>query len=476
MSTVVLGFSDFVRANLERTNAWNNKRLVEPSGGKRLADGGFAAVVLAEFDRVNAHQLALEHRILAGSETNSGNVSLPASYQREVIKEALSDLNILQLVRVAVDPSSGITTQIPYEERAHNAATIANSGIVYEGQGIPFSGVGLKYDTAYIEPMKLALKVTNEVIHFSQSNQINWEAWAENILSNARVIRELLALRITNEMQRSADSYMASAIVNEAFTASDVGIIKTVSFPVIRPHQARNIRGEAIGNAENPLVITVNGGEIPYYSGKKNLAAGLYWVFSNVNLGYIQLVNQLGEPGGDGVQGTISYSAATNLIKFDLNHVSDVKYPIHLNDLLARIGDQQAMLVSHRFARPDYSVMSYMLNNEATKAEQFAHSYRRDGTSTTLQGDLEAVKGLPVFDTNAPGDFGDQRILLGQRGLTSYTIAKPYQMGNPFEAVDELGRPTGAKVAYGEEYSAIHTPKPVRSRYASILVYDSTQR
>lgn len=477
MSTVVLGFSDYIRANLEKTHAWNNRKLVEAAGStKQLASSGFAAVVLAEFDRVNAHQLAREHRILSGSETHSGNVSLPVSYQREVIREALADLNILQLVRVATDSTSGITTQIPYEERIHSSASVANGGIVYEGQGIPFAGVGVKYDTAYIQPMKLALKVTNEVIHFSQSGAINWEAWAENIVSNARVLRELISLRITNEMQRASDTYMAKAVTDEAFTASAIGIIKTASFPVVRPHQMRNIQGEAIGNPENPLVITVGGATVPYYTGEKNLAAGVYWVLVNVNLGYIQLVNQLGVPTGDGVQGTISYSTPTNLIKFDINPPADVKYSVHLNDLLARIGDQKATLSGQRYSRPDYAAMSYMLNNEIGKAEQFAYSYRRDGTSTTLQGDLEAVKGLPVFDTNAPGDFGDMRVLLGQRGLTSYTIAKPYSMGTPFEATDSHGQPTGEKIAYGEEYSAIHTPKPVRSRYTSVLVYDSTQR
>ena len=458
-----------IKTALSSTNAYANRR-------RLTDDSGFARIVLAEFDRVNATQLGREQRILSGAETSFSNASLPASYQREVIREALADLNILELVRVAIDPNATTSTQIPYEERSCGASTILNGGIVYEGQGIPFAGVGLKQDIAYIAAMKLAIKVTNEVIHFSQASGVNWDAWADSIASNARVIKELISLRITNEVQRAADSYNAVNVTGEVFTATDAGMIKTAQFPIVRPHQARDIQGDTIGNPENPLVITINGLAVPYFTGGKNLQAGKYWTFSNINLGYIQLVDEKGQVTGDGLQGVISYSTPTNLLKFDLQTPVGTKYTHHLNDLLSVIGDQKAMLSSHRYARPDYAVMSYMLNNEMSKAEQFALSLRRDGTANTLQGDLDMVKGLPVFDTNAPGDFGDMRIVLGQRGLTGYTIAKPYSMGAPFEATDSNGNPTGEKVAYGEEYSAIHTPKPVRNRYTSILVYDSATR
>ena len=460
-----------VRPALQRTNAYNNRRLVEPA-----TNGSFVRMVLAEFDRVNAPQLVREYRVLSGAETGLFNTALPASYQREVIRAALADLNILELVRMAVDPIATTSTLIPYEERAYNAETMQNGGIVYEGQGIPFAGVGIKHDAAYITAMKLAVKVTNEVIHFSQSSGINWDAWADSIASNARVIKELVSLRITNEMQRAADSYNAKNVTDEAFIASSTGKIKTALFPIVRPYTPRNLQGNLVGNAENPIVIISNNKTIPYYTGVSTLPEGTYWTFASINLGYIQLVNKAGQPTGDGVQGTISYSSPTNLVKFDLTPPAGTKYPLHLNDLLAAIGDGKAVLSGQRYAKPDYAVMSYMLNNEMSKAEQFALSYRRDGTATTLQGDLDSVKGLPVFDTNAPGDFGDMRILLGQRGLTSYTIAKPYSMGIPFEAFGEHGMPTGEKVAYGEEYSAIYTPKPVRNRYTSILVYDGATR
>lgn len=461
-----------VRTALQTTNAHaaNTLLLTEKPANER-----FVNLVLAEFDRHNVFQLQREHRLLSGAETHMGSAFLPASFQREVIREALADLNILQLVKTQVDPGATTTTQIPYEERS-SSASIPNEGMVYEGQGIPFAGVGLKHDMAYVGAMKLALKVTNEIMHFSQSSGVNWNAWGENIASNARIMRELIHLRIANEMLRASDTYLAQAVTGEAFTASATGLIKTVKFPVVRPLQQRDLKGNTIGNPECPVAIVIGGATVPYFTGAKNLAAGTYWRFANANLGYIQLVDQTGAAKG-AAAGTIGYSTTKNVVKFDLAVPANTKYREHLNDLLSMIGDRKAVLSSQRYVRPEFALMSAMLNNEVSKAGQFAVSLKRDGTTNTMQGDLEAIKGLPAFDCNAPGmDIADQRILMGQRGLTGYSIIKPYSVGMPFEAVDGAGHPTGEKVAYGEEYNALHTPVPVRNRYTSVLVFDSTTR
>lgn len=472
-SNNIKSLNETVRKALMETNAAaaNELRFTEKAANER-----FVNLVLSEFDRRYASQLHREHRILSGAETHMGSAFLPASFQREVIREALADLNILQLVKTQVDPSATTTTQIPYEERTSSAA-IPNEGMVYEGQGIPFAGVGLKHEMAYVAAMKLALKVTNEIMHFSQSSGVNWNAWGENIASNARIMRELIHMRVSNEMLRASDTHMAQAVTAEAFTASANGIIKTVKFPVVRPLQQHDLQGNTIGNPECPVTIISDGNAVPYFTGMKNLPAGLYWRFANANIGYIQLVDQTGAVAGNGAEGTIAYSTTGNVIKFDLAAPEGTKYKDHLNDLLSMIGDQKAMLSSQRYVRPEFALMSSMLNNEASKASQFVVSLKRDGTTNTMQGDLEAIKGLPAFDCNAPGmDIGDQRILIGQRGLTGYTVIKPYSVGVPFEAVDGEGHPTGEKVAYGEEYNALHTPKAVRNRYTSVLVYDSLTR
>ncbi|OQX16140.1 MAG: hypothetical protein BWK73_04565 [Thiothrix lacustris] len=472
-SNNIKSLHESVRKALQLTNAHASNTLML---SEKPLNARFVEMVLAEYDRRFAHQLHKEQRMLSGAETHMGSAFLPSSFQREVIREALADLNILQLVRTQVDPGATTTTEIPYEERT-SSASIPNEGIVYEGKGIPFAGVGLKHDVAYVAAMKLALKVTNEIMHFSQSSGVNWNAWGENIASNARIMRELIHLRVANEMLRASDTHLAQAVTGESFTASASGLIKTVKYPVVRPLQIRDLKGNTIGNAECPVTITIGGADVPYFTGEPNLPAGTYWRFNNLNLGYIQLVDQTGASAGAGATGTLGYSTTGNVVKFDLALPANTKYRDHLNELLSMVGDQKAMLTSQRFVRPEYALMSSMLNNEASKASQFVVSLKRDGTTNTLQGDLEAVKNLPAFDCNAPGmDVGDQRILIGQRGLTGYSVIKPYSVGMPFEAVDETGHPTGEKVAYGEEYNALHTPKPVRNRYTSVLVFDSATR
>ncbi|WP_293001947.1 hypothetical protein [Nevskia sp.] len=56
-------------------------------------------------------------------------------------------------------------------------------------------------------------------------------------------------------------------------------------------------------------------------------------------------------------------------------------------------------------------------------------------------------------------------------------IAKPFVTGTPFEVMDPTTmRPTGEKQAYGEEYSTIHVPLPLRGRLTSVIVYSATAR
>lgn len=141
------------------------------------------------------------------------------------------------------------------------------------------------------------------------------------------------------------------------------------------------------------------------------------------------------------------------------------------------IGARKAMLASDRFITPDFQLMSPTLNDTCTNAEQFSALNKRDGANTNAMGDLERVKGINTWGTNAPGiDLGDERIIMGQRGLQTYTIVKPFMTGVPFEAVDSSGLPTGQKVAYGEEYSSNKVPTPIRNRLTSVIAYDFSAR
>ena len=469
-----------IRTNLRRTSVYG------PGPGQlRLAEDKdlpvFAQKVLAIFDQINAEGLEREHKRLAGESMSTSDTSFPLGFQRTVIREALSDLRILELVQTLTDPMAQATTQIPYETR--DTSAVLNDGIVYEGQGIHGASIAQAMDLAYIVPVKLAMKLSNEVMHFSRAAQIDWDAYGRNVQSNARVTQELVCRRLANEMQRAADGYGAVEVAAEDIDAALTGAtsrIKTSLFPIVRPHQVRDLKGNAVGNPTHPISITVNGTAISQWDGTGDQAAGTYWRIENLNLGYIQLCDEAGDPvtpdGAGAGASTITYWRATNVVLFDTDLDGDT-LEVHLNGLLRAVGARKAILSGDRFVMPDFLLMSPTLNDTATNAEQFAAQSKRDGTDTTNQGDLSGIKGVPAWGTNAPGiDLGDERIIIGQRGATTYTVAKPFMTGTPFEAVDSNGRPTGQKVAYGEEYSAIHTPLPLRNRMTSVIAYSADNR
>lgn len=442
----------------------------------------FCQRVLAEYDRIHAPRLDAEYRALAQGQgtLDMGNTALPLGVQREVIREALSDLNMLSLVQTLTDFSGAATTQIPYELR--DVSQVMNDGVVYEGQSIPFAGITQAMDTVSVTPMKLALSITNEVQFFTRASALNWDALGRNIESNSRVLRELVARRICNELQRASDSYLAVPVNNENLSAqlgSGKSLVKLAQWPVVRPFQARDLQGNAVGLPENPITVTLNSVQIKQWDGSGKQASGTYWRMLSFNLGTLQFVDQAGQPVAPAATGTntISYSMATNVTKFDLDPQGGVTTEKWLNGLIQKVGSRKAMMISQRYVAPEFLLMSPTLNDTATNADQFVASMKRNGSDTNVQGDLAAIKDIPAYGTNAPGvDLGDERIIMGQRNVLGYTIAKPFVTGEPFELTGPDGHPIGKKAAYGEEYNAIAVPRPVRNRFTSVIVYSSTAR
>ncbi|MEN8129839.1 MAG: hypothetical protein ABFS45_06515 [Pseudomonadota bacterium] len=163
-------------------------------------------------------------------------------------------------------------------------------------------------------------------------------------------------------------------------------------------------------------------------------------------------------------------------MKFDLDNGS-TELDLHLNGVLRAVGERKAMLSNDRFVMPDFLLMSPVMNDVATNARAFTASLKRNGTDTTPEGDLETIKGIPAWSTNAPGvDLGDERILMGQRGTLTYTVAKAFTTGNPFEMTDGSGNATGKKQAYGEEYSVIKVPSAIRNQLTSVIAYSASAR
>src|SRR3546814_12054486 len=81
-------------------------------------------------------------------------------------------------------------------------------------------------------------------------------AWARNIASNARLMKDIMAVAIMNELQRSADAFGALDVTAEVITAQVDGtetVFKTAQFPIVRPKQVQDLQGTNVGTAEHAL-------------------------------------------------------------------------------------------------------------------------------------------------------------------------------------------------------------------------------
>lgn len=462
-----------IRKHLGSTNAAQagRLRLVED---EKLSP--FTQRVLSEFDQRHASQLHREAKMLSGGPVDIGDTALPASVQREVLREAYQDLRILDLVVATVDPTNGPTHSVPYEER--DISGVQNDGVVYEGQGIRAAGISQKMGYAYIEPRKLAMKLSNEVAFFTRNNaQINWDAWGRNIASNAKYMRELTARAITNRMQRNADSYAAADVAAGGATTAYTGATngyKVANYPVIRPYQARDLQGSAVGSEKNPIVVKDGATALSEFDGTGQQSAGKYYKVLSYNLGLFQIVDETGAATAPAGTVTIGYSYATNVMKVDTDIASGSTLEKQMNKLIQAVGARKAVLNQDRYVSPDFLLMSSVLNDMATNAEQYTASGKRPDSAITVSGDLADIKAVPAWSTNGPSDMGDERILIGQRGAFFYTIAKAFQTGAPYEVMDSNGRPTGERGAYGEEYSSLYVPESYIGRFTSVLAYSAT--
>ncbi|AWL12819.1 hypothetical protein HMF8227_02367 [Saliniradius amylolyticus] len=475
--TGALKLADTIQTGLRNTNEYVTGQL------KILAEDKlppFCKRVLSEFDRQNAAGLQQEAMLFSGNNNTMSNVDLPLGVQREVIREALSDLRILELVQTLTDFQAQATTQIPYEQR--NAGGIPNQGIVYENQGIHKVSVSQKMELAYVLPMKIAFELSNELIHFSKVSNINWDAWGRNVASAARVMRELITVRIANEIQRVSDSHMAADVSNESVAsqlASGPATFKLAQFPLVREHQQYDLQGNTVGNKENPITLMLDGSEVKPFDGTGEQAPGSYYVVSNFNQGLLAIVDETGAVKSDLAPSTaiISYSYATNIVKVDSDVPDGLSEEKHLNKLLRAVGRRKAIMKDDRFVSPDFLMMSNTLNDTCTNAEEFVSTLKRNGTDTTVTGDLESIKSLPAFSTNTPGiHLGDERIQMGMRNALTYTICKPFALSEVQEARDSNGQLKGGKEVYGEEYNCIHSPKAIRNRFTAVLFYSQSQR
>lgn len=467
-----------VNSKIQLAPAFQNRKIVE--AGKESPK---VKRILALFDQVTgAERMENEVKYLTGGLTGIADTSLPSAFVRTVIRQALSDLNLLNLVNVLVDATSSMTLTIPYENR--DTSQIVNQGIVYQAAGIPGMSMNQEMDIAYLAAIKIAIKVSNEVMFFTRANKlIDWDAFARNVDMASRIVRELICVRIANEIQRVSDAFGAITVAGESITTqldgATVSTVKTANFPIVRQNQIYDMTGATVGNPTNPITVKLNAVTILPYDGTGTQANGTYYTVTSYNLGYLQFVNQAGVPVTPPNTGTctLGYDYATNVTKFVTDLATGEELDLHWNGALQAFGSAKATLDQSRFVVADFGMMSSVLNDQFTNARDFSAAWARKGTDMTDDGDLAMIKNVPSFKTNAPGiDLGEERAILGVRGSTWYGVGKPFVMGVPFEAVNSTGQPTGQKVSYGEEYSTVKTPQPLQKHYTSVICYSATAR
>lgn len=433
--------------------------------------------VLAQFDAERGAELSREHKHLAAGDGIISDVSVPAIFERTVIREALYPLVALQFVNVGTSEFA-VAAQIPYSYRDVTAAG-RDSTRKYEGQGIARAGIKQAMETAYPIPQKLAFEVSDELRYLTGAGRIDFDATAENVRNASRIIGEDLERLILNECVNAGDEFAVSA-GNDTLTATVNGTNKvfvTSNFPVVRPRKVFDLQGNQVGTTVNPIVVTLNSIVRQEYDGSGTQSAGTYYTM-DYNLGEIRFVSETGASvtPTNAWPLTVTYSYTTNVTKFDTD-LGSLKVGEKWDDFIYRYGLRRSVLEDQRFYRANFGLMSGTVHEQVLLANQFAAINDRGNTSVSGAGDLGSIRSVPNFKSFAPGlQLGDTRVLIGERGNTRFRMAKPWQMGELQDQKDVNGRFTGKKEAYGDQFIFLHTPSQLKGCYSSVVLYSATGR
>ena len=384
-------------------------------------------------------------------------------------------------MNVGTAPFANVIT-VPYSYRDTSAAGVSALRR-YERQEIRKAGVIQTSEEARPLPQKLSFQVSNELRMLMSASIIDWDPVAENIRNIVRIVGEDTEAINANELVVAADEAGVSTATTDTLT-SDVNGTKSVfvtsQFPVVRPRVVYDIQGNQVGSTVNPITVTLNSvarNEYKLNADGSALASGIYWVM-DYNLGELRFVDQDGASvvPTSGWALTVQYRYSTNAVKFDTDLGSDA-IDAHYDKLLTAIGGRKAVIQSDRYYNPNLVLMSPTLDNALSQAKSFQANASRVATGLAADGSVGQVKGLPVFNTTAPGlMLGDTRILVGERGNTRFRMVKPFAM-NPLEqARGTNGGFIGAQEAYGEQWVVSHTPTQLKNSLTSVIVYSATGR
>jgi len=316
--------------------------------------------------------------------------------------------------------------------------------------------------------------------HLTGAASLNWDAVAENQANASRIIAEDTDRSLLNEILHASDEFGAAAVSDEDLELQADGaktIFVLAQFPVVRPRAVYDLQGSQIGSTINPITVTYNAVARDEYDGTGTQAAGIYYVL-DYNLGEIYLVDEAGDiqTPANGTAYTISYSYTGNVHKFDTD-LGSADADVHWDTFLYRYGLRKSVIEDDRYHMANFGLMSGTVMTQIEQAKQFGANSKRPGTNLSMDGNLGRVKDVPNFKTAGPGlHFGDQRVLIGERGITRFRLTKPWVMGALENQRDSNGRFTGQKEAFGDQFIVIHTPSQLKRAYTSIVLYSASAR
>lgn len=452
------------------------------TGGQLLeANRQFAERALAEFDAVHGAQLHAEHRMLSGGAGSVSDVAVPVVAERTVLREALYNLQSLAFVNVGTAPFANVIT-IPYSYRDTSAAGVSALRR-YEGQAIRRAGVIQTSEEARPLPQKLAFSLSAEMRLLMSASPIDFDPVAENVRNVIRIVGEDTEALNMNELVCSTDEY-GVATRTDTLTATVNGtnsVFVTAQFPVVRPRKVYDLKGNQVGSTANPITVTLNSvarTEFVVNADGSALAAGTYWVM-DYNLGELRFVTEAGAPvvPTSGWALTVAYSYSTNAVRWDVDAVSGEDVKDRYDRLLTVIGGRKAVISSDRYYTPNMLLMSATVDNAVSQARSFEANASRVATGLAADGSVGQVKGVPTFNTTAPGLLmGDSRILVGERGNCRFRMVKPFAM-NPLEQQrDANGRFTDGQEGFGTQWVVSHTPTQLKNSLTSVVLYSATGR
>ena len=281
-------------------------------------------------------------------------------------------------------------------------------------------------------------------------------------------------------MLHASDEYGATPVANENLQAQADGtdrVFILANFPVVRPRSIYDLQGVQVGTTVNSITVTYNSVQRDEYDGSGIQPAGIYYVL-NYNMGEVYLVDEEGnvQTPNPANPYTIDYSYSTNVYNFDTDPGADATSD-HWDSFLYRYGLRKTMIESDRNHQAEFGLMSGTAMTQIEQAKQFSDNFSRAGTDLLSTGDLGRVKNVPNWKTYGPGLwYGDQRVLLGELGITRYRMLKPWEISNLENQRGPNGRFTGKKEAYGTQWIVVHTPTQLKQAFTSICLYSSSSR